>query len=430
MQVSVENTSSLGRRLTVSVPVEQLKSVIQEKMNELAKNAKVAGFRQGKVPKQVLEQRYGAEVKNQAVGKLIETSLPMALQQNNLNPAGRPVVENIQNGMEQDLSYIVSFEVFPEIKLGDFSKIEVENYQVTLTEADVDKAIERLREQFAEWVVVSRPAKEGDRLIVDYTSTMQGKPYENNQGQDVSVEIGSQMFIEGFETGLIGAVAGDRKELSLSFPKEWRIEKLAGKAVEFTVHVKAVTEKHMAELNEQFAKRIHASSNDVPAIQQKIRENLEKQLEETKSTRMKDQVADALLKMNPVPVPKALVEREASILHEEMHRRMGNQAEEGACHHPGLEAQAEKRVALGLILNEVIKSEKLVADETIVKNKIDAIAKMFGNADFIDSMYYESEELLTQVRHTVLLDQALELITSRCTQVDKTLTVDELFNRH
>lgn len=429
MQVSVENTSTLGRRLTISVPNTELNLAIQDKMKELSQNAKVAGFRAGKVPKQVLEQRYGAQVRQEAVGSVIETSLPLALQQHNLQPAGRPMVEEINNSDAQELSYTVSFEVFPTVSLEDFSKIEIEKYQVKLTDQDIDKALGKLQDQFAEWVVVDRAAKASDRLVVDYTSTLEGKPYDNSTGKDVFVEIGSQMFIEGFEQGMIGSVAGDKRVLNLHFPKDWRIEKLAGKPVEFTVHVKAVTEKHLPELNETLAKKIGAESANRDVIRAKIKENLEKQLEETKTARLKDQVADALLKVNPIAVPRALIEREAAVMHEEMHRRMGDKAET-SCHHPDLEGQAEKRVALGLLLNEVIKTEKLVADETVVKNKIVALAKMFGNADFIESMYHESEELLTQVRHTVLLDQALDLIASRCTQREKVLTVDELFNQH
>ena len=429
MQVSVETTSSLGRRLTVSVPMEQVKTVIQNKMDELARNARVDGFRVGKVPRQVLEKKYAAQVKQEAVGKVIETSLPQALNQNQLKPAGRPVVEEINNGMEKDLSYIVSFEIFPVIILGDFSKIEVEQYKVSISKDDIDKTIEKLRSQFAEWVVVDRSAAEKDRLIVDYTSTMNGKPYENSTGKDIFVELGSKVFIEGFESGLIGTKAGALKVLDLTFPADWRIEKFAGKPVQFTIHVKAVSEKHLADINEAFAKKIGAESSEIDQIRNKMKENLEKQLEEIKTTRLKDQVADALLKMNPVPVPKALIEKEAAILHEEMHRRAGNQGDAG-CHHPGLEAQAEKRVALGLLLNEVIKNEKMVADEVVVKSRIADIAKMFGNADFIESMYYESEELLAQVSHTVLLDQALNFVVSKSTQVEKPMSLDELFKRN
>jgi len=428
MQVSVENTSTLGRRLTVSVANDILKKMMQERMDELSQNAKVSGFRPGKVPKQILQQRFGDQVRQDTVGKIIEMSLPEALQQNNLKPAGRPVVEQIENGLEQDFFYVVSFEIFPTVNLIDFSKIEIEKYQVTLTEKDVDNTLTKLQEQFAEWVVVDRHAKEGDRLIVDYTSTIQGKPYENNSAKDIQVEIGSHVFIEGFEQGLVGVSAGDIRELKLNFPKEWRIQTLAGKPVEFNVHIKAVTEKHIAELNEAFAKRLGAESSEKEVIQQKVRENLERQLSETIKTSLKEQVADALLKMNPIPIPKALVEREAEILHEEMHRRMGDKAET-ACHHPDLETQAQKRVALGLILNEVIKNEKLVADETLVKSKIASLAKMFGNADFIESMYDESDELLTQVRHTVLLDQAIDFVVNRCIQRDKVITLDEVFNR-
>lgn len=432
MQVTVENTDTLGRRLTIQVPADQVKTAIQERMREFSQKARISGFRPGKAPKDMLEQRYGTQVRQEAVGKVIETTLPLALQENNLKPAGRPVVEQINNKTDQDLQFVVSFEVFPEVKLQDVSKIQIEKYQVEITEEEVEKTLERLRHQFAEWVVVEREAKEGDRVLVDYTSTLNGKPYENNQGSDVSVEIGSRVFIEGFEEGLIGRRAGEDCHLELTFPKEWRMEKLAGMPVRFQVKVKSVSEKHLAELNQAFAKKVNAPSEDKSAICQKIRENMEKQAAEMVENRMKEQATEALLTLNPIAVPKALIEREASLLHEELHQRtqgQGGQDKHTGCHHPGLEEKAEKRVALGLILNEIIKSENLTPDETRVKQRIASLSKMFGNAEFIESMYYESEELLSNVRHTILLDQALEWVLTQAQTVEKPLTLEALFNR-
>lgn len=429
MQISVENTSTLGRRLKVQVPVDEIKVAINEKMGEIAQKAQVPGFRHGKIPKNVLEQKFGQQVRQDALGKVIETSLPRALQQEDLKPAGRPVVENITNDLDKDLEYVVSFEIFPEVALVDYSKINAEKYIAKVSEKDIDKAIENLRNQLADWVVVERPAQKGDRLIVDYTSTLNGKPYENNSGKDISVEIGSNLFIEGFEPGLIGAKQNDEKTLDLHFPSDWRVERLAGKPVCFTVKVKAVTEKSLAELNEAFAKKIGAASHDEKAIRERVQQSLEKQVSELSESKLKDKITNALLNLYPIPLPKALVEHEMNILHEELHRRQ-NDRPQTACQHQGLAEQAEKRVTLGLILNEVIKQENIVPDQKQINQRIEALSKMFGNSEFLESMYYESEELLSGVKQTVLLDQALDFVVSKASIVEKEITVEDLFTEH
>jgi len=428
MQVSVKNTGTSGieYELTVSVPVAQVNRVVAERMREFSEKARVPGFRPGKIPKNVLEQRFGTQVRQEALGKVIETSLPIALEQEGLRPAGQPVVEQITHEIDQDLQYVVTFQTMPVVELSDFTQIVASRYQVTASEADVDQAIVRLQNQFAEWVVVDREACQTDRLIIDYTSTIHGKPYEHNSAQDIHVELGSQVFIEGFEQGLIGSRAGDKRVLDLTFPSEWRLEKLAGKAVQFTVTVKAVTEKRLAELDAEFARKIGAASPEPSVLRAKIEESLEKQIAERVEAKLKEEVISALLNRHPIPIPRALVDREVAILHEEMHRRMGEATQIG-CHHPGLLEQAQKRVALGLILNKVIQSERIIADEDRVKARISTLSKMFGNTEFIENMYYESEELLSGVRHTVLLDAALDFVISQITITEKPLSVDELF---
>lgn len=425
MQVTVENTGSLGRLLKVQVPFQEMKMAVQTKMDEISPKAKAPGFRTGKLPKNELQRRYGAKVRQEALGFIIEKNLPVALKQENLKPAGSPVVESIKDDEDKDLEFVVSFEIFPEIHLADFSHIKVEKLRAEINEQEIDRALEKVRNHFADWVVVERAAKKGDRVIVDYTSTMNGKTYENNQGKDIQIEIGSHRFIEGFEEGLIGAKQGDERVLDLTFPAEWRVEKLAGKPVQFIVNVKAVTEKQLADLNAAFAKKIGAASAESEVIRKKVQESLEKQVFDSIEASVRDKVTAALLKANTFPIPKVLIDREASIMHEELHQRMGDKAQT-TCHHTGLMEQAERRVALGLILNEVIKAQKIKPDEAKVKTRVAKLSQMFGNAEFIENMYHESEELLTGVRHAVMLDQALDWVVSQVSMSEKTVSVDEL----
>jgi trigger factor len=428
MQVSVETTSTIGRRLTIQIPAETLQNEMQERMKALSKTAKVPGFRPGKVPKQLLDQKYGAQVKQEAISRVIELSLPEALEKNDLKPAGNPVVEKVTNKSDQSLQYEVIFDIFPEFTLPEFSKINIDHYQVEITDKDIDNAIEKIRHQFSTWTVVDRPAKLGDKLTIDYSSTMNGKPYENNSSQNVAIELGSGLFIAGFEQALINATTGSEHTLDLKFPEEWRIEKLAGKPVQFKVKVKVISERCLAPLDENFAKKIGAPGRDLEAIRDKVNSTLEKQLAQSLAERHKDQILNALLTQTEVILPKSLVEREMQLIHEDLHRKVGDKAHD-TCQHEGLEEQAEKRVALSLILRKIVQQENLVVDKDRVKSKISGIAKSYGNAEQMESMYYESEELLFSVQNSVIVEQTVEFLMTKVNLVPKQVTIEDLFKR-
>jgi trigger factor len=429
MQVSVENTSSIGRRLTVNIPADQVQLEITQRTNVMRQKGKLSGFRSGKIPEKIIQEKFGSQIRNEAISKIIESTLPNALQEHGLAPAGRPEIEAVNNLAEegQDISYVVRFEIFPEIILPDFKKLSVEKYEVDVTEADIDKAIENLRQQMATWTIVNRSAQNSDKLLVDYTSTLDGKPYENNSGKDVSVELGAKVFIEGFEAALLGAVVGETRECDLHFPKEWRVEKLASQPVHFSIHVKEISEKHLAELDEAFANKIAANGSDVSAIRAKIRENLEKQVAHAIQEAMKKELLSKILGSMDITLPKAVIEREVAALHEDLHRKAGNHAQ-ATCHHQGLEEEAKRRVSLSLILQEVIKLEKLTLDNEKVRAKISEIATSFGNAEFIERMYYESKELLSGIQNSVLVEQATDLILGQASLIPKPITVEALFN--
>jgi len=430
MQVSVEKISPIARRLVISISADTVQQEVDKGFQEELRHRRIDGFRSGKVPRHVIEKKFGTQIRHKAIGKLIENSLPQALQQESLEPAGRPVIEEVKpNSGHEELTYIVNFEIFPELKMPELEKISVDEYAVEITDADLDKHIQDLQHQMATWSVVERAAKEGDKLTIDYTSTMDGKPYENSSNQKVSVELGTNLFIEGFEEGLVGASAGETRELNLHFPKDWRIEHLAGKPVEFSVVVKEVSEKQEAPLDEVFAKKIGAEDTTIESIRQKIKEGLEQQVKQASEEQLKQQVMDKLLEVSDIPLPKALVEQEMTLMHEDLHRRSHDKASEH-CNHPDLKEKAEKRVSLSLIFREIVKLEGLTPDNDKVKEKISELARAYGNAEFVENMYYESEELLMGIRNSVLVDQAIDMILGRVTKVPKSITVQELFDRY
>lgn len=430
MQVTVENTSAIGRRLTVSIPVDEVKSEVKKKLNDWVKRDKRKGFRAGNVPRELVQKEFGPQIRQEAISGVIESSLPAALEQESLEPAGRPELEKVLNSNEEDkdLTYVVHFEVYPQINLPSFSEIKIEQLQTEINDADVDKTIESIRSQLGVFNPVERAAKLGDRLTLDYTSLLNGKPYKNSSSKGAFVELGTNLFIPGFEEGLLGVKAGETRELELTFPPEWRMENLANKPVHFTITVTEVAEKKLADINEEFAKKVGAESSNLADIQRKVRESLEKQVKHKVSEDMKMQAIEQLVNLSEVPVPKALIEHEMSQLHEDMHRRMGDKAHE-ACHHEGLEEEAIKRVTLSLLLREIVKSENLTADKEKMQEKILEISKSFGNAEFIENMYYESKELLAKIQNVVLVDQAIDLVLAKATKLVKPTTVDALFER-
>ncbi len=428
MQVSVENTSVIGRRVTVTVPADRVKLEIVKQTKAVQQNGKMPGFRAGKIPEKIIQDKFGVQIRNEAISKIIEATLPNALLENALEPAGRPEIEEVKNMAEadKDMTYVVRFEIYPEVNLPDFKGIQIDQYAVEITEADVDKAILNLQNQMATWMVVTRPAQMGDKLLVDYTSTLNGKPYENNGGKEVSVELGKNVFIEGFESALLGALPGETRESELRFPEEWRIAKLAGQPVHFSIHVKEISEKHLVDLDEAFANRIGANGSDLSAIRSKVRENLEKQVAHLVEENTKKAVFSKVLALVDLPLPKVLVEAEMAALHEDLHRRHGNQVQ-GDCHHHGLEDEAKRRLALTLILQKIIKLENLKVDDEKVRQKVSQVATSFGNAEYIEKMYYESKELLAEIQNSVLVEQVVNLILGQAALSSKSITVEDLF---
>ncbi len=436
MQVSVEHSSAIGRKMTVQISAEVLQSEIEKHtkkgMQDELRNRRVNGFRAGKVPKQLIHDRFGAQVdlqaRREAIDTLIRNTLPLALEESSLIPAGRPQVDSVSGAdvVGQDLCYVVSLEVYPVFSLPSFSSLQIEKSVSEITELDIDQMIEKLQLQLATFEPVLRAAQLGDRLTIHYSSTLNGKAYEQSHQQDVLVELGSAQFIEGFEQGLIGAHAGEHRVITLRFPDDWRTKPLAGQDVEFKVEVKTIEQKSKAPMDEYFAKKIGVETGDPSLIRQTVRLNLEQQCVAVQMDKMRQQVLEQLMKACDILLPEALVQDEIASMHEALHRQAGDKAKAHTCQHQGLEEEARRRVKLSLIFREIVKLNNLVPDEAKVKEKILNIAKAYGNAEFVESMYHESNELLQGIRNSVLVDQAIDLIMDQATLSSKPVKVQEL----
>jgi trigger factor len=433
MQVSLENTSALGRRLAVQVPAQNLAVKYRAKLSEAAKSVKLDGFRKGHVSHSLLEQRFGPSMRQEVISSAIEETLQQALVERELRVAGQPSIDetNIEaliksKNLDQDLTYAATFEVYPVIDIAPVSDIQLEKKTANITEADIETQLNQWQNQLGSWTVVERAAATGDQLKISYESLLDGQDYEESKAEDILVELGSGRFIEGFEAGLIGKSAGETVVLDLMFPSEWRVEKMAGKPVQFTVHIKEISEKQPAPLNDDFAKKIHATSASLEDIHQAVRQSIEKRIEQTVQNELREQIVDKILAANPFELPTALVAQEKHTLHNELHQQNGEAATSCSHDHADLQAKAERRVALGLLLSDVIHKENLTVDSKRVRSRIQEMAENFENKRYIEDMYLRSEKLLQAIQNAVLTEQALDCLIAKAKLESSETTVKEL----
>ncbi|MEY3182940.1 MAG: hypothetical protein RLZ35_925 [Pseudomonadota bacterium] len=433
MQVSLESTGALGRRLSVQVPVENLVVKYRAKLSEAAKSVKIDGFRKGHVSQAVVEKRFGTGLRHEVITSTIEETLQKALSEHELRVAGQPNIDetNIEalitgKQLDQDLTYAASFEIYPTIDLTSVTEIHLTKKTATVTDQDVNTAIAQLQNQFGEWVPTERPAAQGDQVLISYNSLLDGQPYDEGKAEDITVELGTERFIAGFEAGLIGKSVGDTVVLDLSFPADWRLEKLAGKPVQFTINVKSVSEKKPAVLDEAFAKKVHAASDSREDIAAAIRSSLEKRISAITQTELREQIVDKLLAASPFELPQVLVNQEKHNLHAEMHQNNQDSANSCTHNHDDLQEKAERRVALGLLLSHVIHKENLRVDPKRVRARIKEMAENFGNNRYIEDMYLRSKELSQAIENAVLTEQVLDHLIAKAKLESSETTVKEI----
>jgi trigger factor len=418
MQVSIETTSGLERRMTIGVPAERVEVEIENRLKKVAKQVKIDGFRPGKIPFKVVKQRYGAGVRQEVVGEIMSQTFYEAVTQEKVQPAGQPSVEPKQLEAGKDLEYVATFEVYPSVELADFAAIEITKPVAEVTDADVVKMIDIFRKQQGSWDAVERAAAEGDQVNINYAGTKDGEAFDGGTADNSDLELGSNSMIPGFEDGIVGLSAGDEKTLELSFPEDYHNEDLKGAAVQFAVKVNAVNERTEAELNEEFFAKYGVSDNGEEGFRAEVKANMERELANATSNKVKTQVMDAVLAANEVDVPKALVAGEIETLRNQMFQQFGAGAEnldKSILPDDMFTEQAERRVRLGLLLGEVIKAEKISPDADKVRAKVEEIASTYQEPEQVVEYYYGNQEQLQAVESAVLEDQVVDTILAKAT---------------
>jgi len=430
MQVSVEKTSELSRKMTVSVP----EAIVQEKMaarlKSLASSVKVDGFRPGKVPQHVVKKMFGARIRGEIASDLIKDTYYDALQDQDLKPAGHPLIEPLDEG--EGFKYTAVFEVYPEISLAGVDGLEVVRSVATVSDSDVDDMIDKLRTQKLSWQIVERPSQERDRITISFSGVSEGENFTDGRVEDFPVVCGEKKMIPGFEDNLVGLEVGANKTFTLNFPEDYDNAKLAGKAAEFEVDVIKVEEPVLPEIDEDFVKAYGIEDGSVESFRDDVRNNMERELEQAMRGLLKNAVMDALYEKIQLTVPNTLVDIEVESLMKpyiETAKRQKMKLEDLKLPRDAFEGQAKRRVALGLILGEIIKKNAIKLDGSKVRSTIEDMAKSYEHPDDVVAWYYSDESRLNDVQQMVLEDQTVEWLVAQAKVTDEAVNFNDVMDR-
>jgi trigger factor len=431
MQVSVDNVGALGRKLHVVVPEADVATAVRSRLTSLSQQTQMDGFRRGKAPMKLVEQRFGGQVRQEVVSDLLRRHFAEACQQHSLRPAGDPAIAELSAEPGEGLRFTAEFEVYPELVLSPFEALVIERLQCEITEADLDLMTETLREQRADWREVTRPAARGDRLTVDFVGTRDGQPFEGGSGTDVVVTPGQPGFIAGFADGLIGASAGQVVALDLTFPQHHHNPALAGQPAHFEVTVKAVREPVLPAVDEAFFAAFDVTEGGLEAFRRELRSNLERERDQLLRERNRKLAFDALMAANDFAVPRTLVAIEARRMAEEL---LQNLAERGHDIRklPPLQpmgvfgGRAEERVKLALIVAEVVRSHGLRPDPLRVRELVERTASSYQDPQSVVRWFYEDRNRLAEVEAAALEDGVVEWLWERAVVRPRQVDFDEL----
>ncbi|WP_137166375.1 trigger factor [Salinimonas lutimaris] len=432
MQVSVETTQGLERRLTITVPADSIDSAVKARLQQLAKTQRINGFRPGKVPVSVIQKRFGEAVRQEVAGDVMQQNFYQAVIQEKITPAGMPKFELTKDQQGEDLEYVASFEVYPEVEVKGVEDLEIEKPVVEISDEDLDNMMQTLQQQHASWAEVERAAEDGDRVVMDFVGKIDGEEFDGGKAEDFALELGKGRMIPGFEEPIVGAKAGDEVKVEVTFPEEYHAEALKGKDAVFDVTVKKVEGQELPELNDEFATLFGIQEGGVDALKDEVRKNMQRELDQTLKTQVKENVIAKLLEANEVEIPQALIDQEVEALREQAKQRFSQQG--GGANMPELPAElftdnAKRRVSIGLLLGEIIKQNELEADDEKVASLIETSASAYEDPQEVIDYYKNNDELMQQMKNVALEEQAIEWVLAKAKTQDVTKAFDEVMNK-
>ena len=418
-EVSLETSAGLERRLTVRVPNAEIERAIAARLQQVGKTAKLKGFRPGKVPQKVVRQYYGGQVRDEVMTDVIRTTFSRAIAEQKLNPAGGPRIEPLASTdgtAAEHFTYRATFEVYPEIKLQALGELAIDVPSVEVSEEDLDAMIEKLRGQRATWESVERAAAEGDRATVDFAGTIDGEPFEGGEGKGIGIVIGSGQVLKDFDAALRGVKAGESATATVLFPDSYPAKELAGKTALFAIDVKKVEERKLPELDDAFADSFGLAGG-AGALRGEVRNNMERELKERLRAETKTRAFDALIQANRIVLPRSLVDDEVRALQASALQQMGSTDPAQAPPRERLEGAAQRRVTIGLLVQELLREHKIKLDPSRVNDRIKELAAPYEKPDEAAQFYRSDRGMMAQVEASVLEDQVVDFILAqaRCT---------------
>jgi trigger factor len=429
MQVSLSATGGLERRLEVAVPATEVASEVEQRLKQISRTARLKGFRPGKAPYAVVRKQFGDQVHTEVVSDLMRSSFAQALSQEKLTPAANPRIEPLAPiSPGSDLKYAAVFEVMPEVKVPSVEGIAIERPSATVTEADIDAMLESMRRQRPVFTAVERPAHDTDRVIIDYQGRIDGKPFEGSDGTEINVIIGSRQSMPELEEGLKGAAAGENRTVTVPFAAEHPNKAVAGQTAELQVTIKRVEEQSLPAVDDEFGRAYGVEEGGVEALRAEVRKSMERELTDVIRNRVRGQVLDALYRQNPVDVPRALLEEQVQQLQIDTARRMGvRDASQVPAREP-FEEPARRRVALGLLMSQIVQTEQIKLDRERVQTRLGDLLAQYPEPqqDEMRRAYQQNQDAMRQIESAALEDQVVDWVLGRANITDKPMTFKEI----
>ena len=431
MQVSVETTQGLERRLTISVPAETVDVEVKNRLRQVSKTQRIDGFRPGKVPASVIQKRFGKSVRQEVAGEIMQRNFVDAIIAEKINPAGRPSFVAKSNEDGKPLEFEATFEIYPEVELKDLEKIAVERPDVEVNDADLDEMFVTLQKQHQTWKENKRITKKGDKLTLDFNGRVDGEEFEGGKAEGFELELGAGRMIPGFEKEVTGMKVGEEKTIKVTFPEDYHAENLKGKEAEFDIVVHKTEGPILPEVNDEFAKLFGVEEGGVDALRTEVSKNMTRELTQAVKAKVKEQVIEGLLAGHEVGLPSALVAQEVDVLRQQaMQRFQGQMDPKNLPELPSemFTEQAGRRVKIGLLLGEVIKVNELKVDDAKVDELIATAASAYEDPKEVIEYYANNKELMQQMQNVALEEQAVEFLVEKAEVSSKKASFKDIMN--
>jgi trigger factor len=430
MAVNVENLGTLERRLSMTVAVDDVDKQVDDRLKQLARNVKMSGFRPGKVPLKLVAQQYGPQVRSEVIGDAVQKSFSAAVKEANLKVAGYPRIEKKEGPEDaKAFEFSATFEVYPEVQVGDVSAAKIERPLVTVDDAAVDRTLEILRKQRVTYEPAARASQDGDKVTVDFEGSIGGETFQGGKATAFPFILGEKRMLPEFEAAALGMKAGDSKTFELKFPDDYHGKDVAGKTASFALSVKQVEEPKLPALDEAFAKQLGVADGDLDKMRVEVRANIEREVKKRVEGRLKAQALNALLAAAPIELPKSLVEMETRQLVEQAAgelRAKGLKLEQLPFDPQAFETSARRRVALGLIIGTLKDAEKLQPKPADVRKLIEAESQSYENPAEVVRWFYMQPQRLSEMESLALESNVVQWVLSKATVEDKAMAFDDL----